>query len=149
MTYSPHLVVGPCADHAPDRSEKSVRTDALLCEMFDMTPDKRVALLAALRRATEKRDFLEASLGAVCATHHQATRARATADLLGCSERRAQDIVKGETNHFDSWPLVAAAWLDVFTLRGAVLGVQHATGLCAEDVQALIRRHLGPERTAP
>ena len=63
--------------------------------------------------------------------------------------RATQDIVKGETNHFDSWPLVAAAWLDVFTLRGAVLGVQHATGLCAEDVEALIRRHLGPERTAP
>lgn len=113
--------------------------------MFDLTPEKRQSLLLALREATERADFLNASLAAISPTHHQATRARRVSELLGCTTRHAQDIVKGETTHFDSWPLVAAAWLDVFTLRGAVLGVERATGLHPDDIAALIRRHLGPE----
>jgi len=128
-------------------SEKTFRNDdRLLCEMFDMTPEKRLALLRALHKATDKVDFLNASLDALSGTHIQEKRAEVAAALTDCTVRRGRDIVKGETSHFDDWHFILGSWLDVLTLRGLVLGVQRAAGLHPEDVEIMIRRHLGPER---
>ena len=128
-------------------SENTFRNDdRLLSEMFDMTPEKRVALLRALHKATDKVDFLNASLDALSGTHIQEKRAEIAASLADCTVRHGRDIVKGETGHFDVWHFVLGSGLDVLTLRGLVLGVQRAAGLYPEDVEAMIRRHLGPER---
>lgn len=130
-----------------DASENTFRNDdRLLCEMFDMTAERRLALLRALHKATHTVDFLNASLDALSGTHIQEKRAEVAASLADCTVRHGRDIVKGETSHFDHWHFVLGSWLDVLTLRGLVLGVQRAAGLHPEDVETLVRRHLGPER---
>lgn len=113
--------------------------------MFEITAPKRRALLAALRERTEVHDFKMAALAALEPDHNLAPRAKAVAEVLDQTTRNAQNIVKGDTNAFRYWPLVAAPWLDLFTMRGAVLGIQMATGMHPEDIEALLRRHLGPE----
>lgn len=148
----PPILIKPSSEPSADSGEIScpagepVQKDSLLlCEQFDITPAKRRALLAVLRERTDEHSFKVAAFRAIEPNEDIGPRAKAVAEVSDVTVRHGRNIVSGGTDVFQYWPLMAAAWLDVFTLRGAVLGVQMATGMHPEDIEALIRRHLGPE----
>lgn len=152
MTRPPHRPSLVIPDHSVDNGPTNLtenggpaEKDRLLGEAYDLTEARVANLARAIWDSGTAHDFTQHSIAAIHRHHNIASRGRAIAALTGLSAKTGERIHKSETQHADTWPLGLAGVLPFMTLRGAAAYVCAATGRDEDEIEALLRRHLGPE----